>query len=656
MKILKSITGSNPKSKAHGLRGRLALSTALATVAFSYAGRTAYAGACAGGGGIYSCSGAAGADTTQTLNPGSALTVTTDPGFGITTAAGNALSLTGVGGLSFTDNNNAAITGAASGLYAANNTSGAVSITSTGTVTGSNFNYALQARNTHAGPGNLTVNANNIDGGIRTSNSGSGDTTVTVSGAVTSGERYGIRADSIGGNVTVTAGAVTSTVSNAVAVYSTNGHASANRSGPVSATYSSPYADYNGVSVTSRYGNAEVTTSGTVTVSNGIGVSVVSDYGLSASATVNGAVIGASTGVVARTNGAGASTTIETTDSINGSSSGVQAASLGAGSTLSVTASGAVTGGSLHGIFTAITDASSSGTVTLNSGASVSASSGTAIYHFGAGALSVTVSSGASVTGGIQLNAGNDSILVNGGDVSGVTSFNGGAGTDSLSFQNVAGSLAGGTVAGIENFSVGTGGSISLSGTLDVDTLTVQNGGSLGGSSTINAGVSVDSGGAIGAGNSPGQIDIVGNLDLAVSSTTLAELGGVVPGTQYDRIDVSDDPGTGGIEGIATLAAGAIFDVDFIDFFTASLGEFFDIIVADDIVGDVNTLVFDFTGAALGAGLTWQTEIVTFGGTREALRLTVTEGESLALPEPTGGLLLGLGLAGLMGMKRRKQG
>jgi hypothetical protein len=62
------------------------------------------------------------------------------------------------------------------------------------------------------------------------------------------------------------------------------------------------------------------------------------------------------------------------------------------------------------------------------------------------------------------------------------------------------------------------------------------------------------------------------------------------------------------------------------------------------------------TGAALGAGLTWQTEIVTFGGTREALRLTVTEGESLALPEPTGGLLLGLGLAGLMGMKRRKQG
>lgn len=143
MKILKSITGSNPKSKAHGLRGRLALSTALATVAFSYAGRTAYAGACAGGGGIYSCSGAAGADTTQTLNPGSALTVTTDPGFGITTAAGNALSLTGVGGLSFTDNNNAAITGAASGLYAANNTSGAVSITSTGTVTGSNFNYAL---------------------------------------------------------------------------------------------------------------------------------------------------------------------------------------------------------------------------------------------------------------------------------------------------------------------------------------------------------------------------------------------------------------------------------------------------------------------------------------------------------------------------------
>ena len=66
----------------HRFRGRLALGTALAGLAFSYGGRNVYAGTCSGGAGIFSCSGAAavGPATDSTngglgslLNPGTAL-------------------------------------------------------------------------------------------------------------------------------------------------------------------------------------------------------------------------------------------------------------------------------------------------------------------------------------------------------------------------------------------------------------------------------------------------------------------------------------------------------------------------------------------------------------------------------------------------------
>ncbi len=74
-----------------------------------YSGRKAYAGDCATNPspGTYTCSGAAnsGTDTTQTRNPGMPLKVTTTLGFGIDTAAGDALELVGDGGLIFTDNN-----------------------------------------------------------------------------------------------------------------------------------------------------------------------------------------------------------------------------------------------------------------------------------------------------------------------------------------------------------------------------------------------------------------------------------------------------------------------------------------------------------------------------------------------------------------------
>ncbi len=153
---------SRDNNQAH-IPSRLAISAAVATALLTgYGGRKAYAD-CTGTGaaGTYTCSGVT--TTIQTLPTAgtSPLTVTTNPGFSITTA-GSAFELFGNGGLTFTDHNaSTIITGySGNGIYAVNNGTGALSITSNGAVTGR-------------------------ESGIVARNNGTGTITITHSGAVT---------------------------------------------------------------------------------------------------------------------------------------------------------------------------------------------------------------------------------------------------------------------------------------------------------------------------------------------------------------------------------------------------------------------------------------------------------------------------------------
>jgi hypothetical protein len=333
---------------------------------------------------------------------------------------------------------------------------------------------------------------------------------------------------------------------------------------------------------------------------------------------------------------------------------------------MAVTTTGQVTGNAGEGIFArndsgtahmTVSAASVSGTTrgiyALSGGTdslTFSNVTGTVVGGAILGMENVTANAGASMafTGAIVMDGGNNNVTFDNGTFSGVTSFNGGAGTDSLTFRNLTGALAGGTVSGIENVTIGSGGNVSLSGTLDVNTITVENGGILGGTGTINGNVGVTTG-TLSVGNSPGLLNIVGNLDLGVASTTLVELGGLTAGTLYDQTDVV---------GTATLTAGATFDVDFFGAFTAGLNDTFDVLIADTILGDANTLNFDFTNALLALGLEWSAAIVDNGVGRNALRLTVgglsltapAAGDTIALPEPSGIALFVGGLLGLIGL------
>ena len=199
--------------------------------------------------------------------------------------------------------------------------------------------------------------------------------------------------------------------------------------------------------------------------------------------------------------------------------------------------------------------------------------------------------------------------------------------------------IAGHEVNGLPALIFGSGSFAQTAGSLTVDgqlrqTAIAINGGTLGGRGEVWGAVTVD-GGTVGPGNSPGLLSVIGDIEFMAGSTFAAELGGLAFDTGYDRLDVSG--------GTATLAEGTMFDIDFFGAFTAGLGDTFDVLVADDIQAALlSTMFFDFTGAALGSGLSWEYGIVDFGGGRDALRLTVVE-----LPAPAATLILGLGLFGI---------
>ncbi len=158
-------------------------------------------------------------------------------------------------------------------------------------------------------------------------------------------------------------------------------------------------------------------------------------------------------------------------------------------------------------------------------------------------------------------------------------------------------------------------------------------GGLLGGSGTIIGDVTVN-GGTISAGTSPGHLTLNASL-VSLNATLLAELGGTGQGTTYDWIEVI---------GQVTLAG--LIDVDFVNSFIAAPGMSFDILTASGGITNptLSGVAFDYYGADFG--WPWVAEIVSLGGSAEALRLT-------ASPEPATLTLLALGGLALLRRRRR---
>ncbi|MGJ8629154.1 MAG: autotransporter outer membrane beta-barrel domain-containing protein [Sulfitobacter sp.] len=519
------------------------------------------------GSGVWTCSGPAGADVTQTPTaaPGGSVVVETAPGFGLTAAVGDAIVIVNAAGssdLTFSDNFGADISGANNGIYAVNSGSGALTVTSTGSVTGTNglgvaaYNYGTDLTVTgvdatgsaygfgaaNFGTGAVTVTSTGLavgtNGlGIGTFNSAAG-TDLTITAVDSIGDMYGLGAAQFGtGAVTVTStGTATAAVLDGIYAYSRGGIGTDVTISAVNAT-----GGRNGIrAYSSGSGEVNVTSTGSVTGVN-------------------------ADGVFASNSASGTDLTISTAGVVTGATNGIYALNSGSGSQ-SIVVTGTITGGSGSGLSTQ-TMAGQMTNITLDAGANVSSTAGLGIYN-NEGDSNTAVNSGATVSGEIRLNNGSDRLTFAGGDFSAVSVFDGGddIGTadgfeDVLSFVGSSGALVGASVLNWERVEIDQGSTISFSdGLLTTGTLATINGGILdlsgtsfaltgnvrnGGTVTMQDGLTGDNFNISGDYSGTGMLEM--DVDFATdTSDQLIVAGNVTGGTTLIGIaDVTTGTATG---------------------------------------------------------------------------------------------------------------
>lgn len=516
------------------------------------AGQSALAGSCTTGPASV-CSGAASSsDTTQSISDTGPVSVTTQPGFGLSvTGATDGISISGQDGVSFIDNNHSAISaGGMFGIYASNDISGDLSITSTGSASSAtDLGDGIRGDNYGA---NMLISAHDTQGennGILANAYGTGSVHVISTGTAVGGVTSGIYVYMASGtDITIDATDTRSTdgagivVNNygtgAIRINSTGtanggsgGILAFNDSGTSTTINAMDTSGEFGIGVSSNGGSVTVTSTGTATGTSSSGISVASygagDVSISAKDTRGGlygiyflgagagnvtidssgtATGGAMDGIYAET-GSPASALTVSVNNAQGGRNGVYTvngnASSAVGNTATINVAGHVVGGSGYGIATE----SNAGVLTninVGSGAVVESASGNAISNNG-GDSHVQINPGAIVNGAISLGLGSDTLDLPAG-LSGITVLDGGGGgVDTLNVSNATDATHAGSdirnwsVINLDNSSLTlTGGSLDVGSPGDLTTgMFLRNGSTLGvrqDDFVLNGNLSLDSG------------------------------------------------------------------------------------------------------------------------------------------------------------------
>lgn len=196
------------------------------------------------------------------------------------------------------------------------------------------------------------------------------------------------------------------------------------------------------------------------------------------------------------------------------------------------------------------------------------------------------------------------------------------------------------------------GGTLAVNGNLpsSASGVTVNNGGTLGGAGTITRTVTVNSGGSLAPGNSPGNLTVDGNVTLAAGSSFKVEANGTNPGVTHDVLTIAGVARTFTITNAVlspTTTSSILLNTD-----TMFIGVLND--AASSIVGTFNGIAQDglVTVVGIGSGTTWTAQVSYIGDVGSA---ALTGGNDIvlynftAVPEPTTIALMGLVGAGAAG-------
>ncbi|WP_319523586.1 autotransporter outer membrane beta-barrel domain-containing protein [Breoghania sp.] len=494
-----------------------------------------FAGSCSYVGTKWVCTGAAsgtGADTEISLN-NSTLTVTTDPGFGHNTSntpGADGLNLTAAGALSFTDANNASITGHDNGIWAhASSSSAILSITTSGNVTGLNGD-GIYASNR----GDVTITAygdvSGTDNGIvahsASSNANANDViTIIATGTVTGGSGAGIYAKSLNNDADL--------------------------------TYISAHNVYGGTDGIFVYhegyttNGIEITTSGTVRGTTGNGITARVNYTGSPITISANNVSGGKNGIYAYGYYGGTTGIFITTsgDVVGNSGAGIKALGynknyLGYSGNVDITVgSTSSVSGSSAGIY-ALADANHEITITVDGAVQNLSGSSSDAAIIASGAPATINLTGGSVTGTVTTDVYDDTFNWSGGTLSG--NFSGGDGSDTAVVSSNAQWDGTQVFDGGDDMATGDGftdtlafNGITASGSganmlnweiVEVDnaSVTLTDGFLEAGDGSAGTGLFLQNGASLYTG--PAALDLTAEVDIDASSTLYHAMGGDIFG------------------------------------------------------------------------------------------------------------------------------
>jgi autotransporter-associated beta strand protein len=244
---------------------------------------------------------------------------------------------------------------------------------------------------------------------------------------------------------------------------------------------------------------------------------------------------------------------------------------------------------------------------------------------------SVTSATAATLTiGGTGSYSFGDGTDANSGVIGGAISLvKEGSGTQTLGDTN--------TYTGTTTVNSGT---LIINGNISTSLTTIKSGGTLGGSGYVG-GLSVEGGGTLAPGNSPGILN-VGSTSLATLSTFAVEINGNTVSTQYDQLNVT---GTLSLAGLLSVSMG----------YTPADSALFFIIANDGLPTDAITGTF--SNAPVDGGIYklggQDFKISYFGDSVTNSFIGGNDVVLMAIPEPSATLLVG-GLGFLVMLRRRR--